>query len=395
MRPIYLALAVWVLASAVVMAAMPSEDVRCVQTFLADTAFDPGAADGVLGNKTVQAGNGFLKQFGLGENLPALSADTAAAWCVYVQSDAARDIVEIAAIRVYAVDLKELAAIDDGVGPVPFDFSRFKVTDRYDGLRCRYAIAMPLRSAEGEFTIAGGHLVFDKGQWFTGGLASPEVFQRFNLALTEDGEMVGKLPVFANRIDAGEVAKEPGMTIVAGKDGSLGADIPTGSINLDINNSNRGLLQVLNCVPDGQPFQGQYAFDFNKYKIDERLDGVDCSVTLNRRQGSGPSAKIESIGYAMFNLVKGHFDFTFGSWSTGSPASLDHFETANLAITKDRRVVGIWDIWPMFQDKAKWPPATVIMTGKEGKLGSPLPEGELVFQPDLGTDVVMNVQGCH
>jgi hypothetical protein len=159
----------------------------------------------------------------------------------------------LAELKNYPIEPLKLPDIDDGTGPLKFDFRPYKLASRFDGSECRFSIRRFVEKVEeigkGTFSIKGGHLNFDRAVWLTGGDATPETYKRANLALTENAELVGRLPVFNLFLEPGMVTPEPHMVTVRTKDGKLGKTDLVGSVKLAIEPGMQGEFAVLDCTP--------------------------------------------------------------------------------------------------------------------------------------------------
>lgn len=86
-RVFSISIALWLVATSVAIAA--SDTVRCVQNELNDLGYDAGAADGLLGGKTISAGDkyiAYMKANNPGWNMPRLNKGNADHWCRSVAS---------------------------------------------------------------------------------------------------------------------------------------------------------------------------------------------------------------------------------------------------------------------------------------------------------------------
>lgn len=366
-----------------------ASDFACVTTYLADTAYQPAPGSE---EPAILESAAFLRQrLDLADRLPELSSETVDQWCQFIASPEGEFLRAVAALQLYPIRLEGLEEIDDGVGPMPFDFRKYTLATRYDGLECGYVVAGPLHKAEGQFSIDGGHFRFHDGKWQIGPGASLDVFDRFNVAITEQGALVGKLPLYLNVVAEGEVAQETHTVALNGKQGLLGQTVPVGSVDLPVDVNAQLKFHVVNCWPPGEAPPDQYAFDFSKFKVDETIDKVTCTVEMTHVENppAGP------IGIVLMDFNKGFGSFGFGSYSNGNPSSA--FRTANLAVTKDRRLVGILDLWWMYQEPGKVkPPALIVLSGKEGKLDKASLKGTLtVTDDDADSKSTLTIARCN
>jgi hypothetical protein len=361
-------------------------DYTCVKTFLAGTAYEVGKKAKPADIEKVA--ERFRITLELSAQLPLLSSESVATWCSFLQGAGADELHKLAKLKVYTVDLSKLAAIDDGIGPVPFDFRRYKLATRYDGLDCRFVIADPLVKARGQFSIWRGKLTFHDSEWFIGGIAKPETFGRFNLALTEDGKLVGKAPIFLNVVDQGEVAQEAHSTVLDGKQGALGKDIPLGIIRLPVDVDAPVKFYIVGCVSAGEEHPKQYAVDWGKNQIDTGFDGKNCSVTM---KSLDPDPY--DMGSFLISFEKGVGKFKTTYWSTRAPATAG--DTAIFAMTTDRHLLGLFDAWRMFQESGQIrPPALLQFAGKEAALSKDY-SGNYKFYADKNANVGFTVARCR
>jgi hypothetical protein len=158
----------------------------------------------------------------------------------------------LAELKSYPIGPLKLPEIDDGTGPLKFDFRPYKIASRFDGLRCRFSIRRFLDKVEelgrGKFLVKDGHLNFENAVWLTGGDATPETYKRANLALTENGELVGRLPVFSLFLEPGMVTPEARLVTVRTKDSKLGKTDLVGAVKLNIEPGLEGEIAVLWCT---------------------------------------------------------------------------------------------------------------------------------------------------
>ena len=145
---------------------------------------------------------------------------------------------------------------------------------------------------------------------------------------------------------------------------------------------------VVGCVKDGQPPDEQYAFDFSGFKIDESVDNLICAVRIDSLDPDP-----YTVGSGAIEFSKGRGKFGFGVWSTRSPDST--FKRANLAITTDRRLVGLIDVWRMYQEAGQFrPPALVVLGGKDKPLQKDL-SGTLNVYTDKNASVGITLRNCR
>lgn len=197
------------------MAFAVNADVRCVQEYLSESAFDPGPIDGAWGRKTATALEGFVAQVGI--NIEGgLGKDNASEQCRVFQADTAGKLLLLGKYRHYpaTVDQELLKDID----PTFFDFSGMEIYDGPD-LKCGFQLLLdgPKRGerwnrVKGRLEIVSGRLKIENHAWSLGHdqVANESYLQeRSNLALLSSGRVVGRMPFFWKHIQEGEVSNSP------------------------------------------------------------------------------------------------------------------------------------------------------------------------------------------
>ena len=212
LRPVLLA----ILGAAAIIGAPVHADTRCVQEFLKETAFDPGPVDGLWGKKTATAASAFLQQVGE-EGRFEVSKGATGQLCDFMTGGRRAGLLAAAKYRVYAVDINP-EDLPDSSGMTRFDFSKVNV-NRELTITCHFNFTRQPKEeghyrkpmGNGWVEIENGVLYFDeRHHWYTGGLAESEyLIEEANLAVREDGMVVGKTPYFHLVIDPGEVALPP------------------------------------------------------------------------------------------------------------------------------------------------------------------------------------------
>ena len=190
-------------------------DTRCVQEFLSNTAFDPGPVDGLWGRKTAAAASAFLGQVEA-EGQFEVSRDSVGALCAFMTGERRDELLIAARYRVYSIELSP-ESLPDSFGKTRFDFSAVSV-NRDLNSTCLFTFFRKPKEhtrsdmmASGWVNIQDGKLYFDEEhEWRTGGLAeSSYLIEEANLAVQDDGMVVGKTPYFHLFINQGEVALQP------------------------------------------------------------------------------------------------------------------------------------------------------------------------------------------
>lgn len=160
----------------------------------------------------------------------------------------------LADLKVYPVEpIKNLPEIDEGTGRLKFDFSKVKLTDKYDGFQCNVAVLGDVPNSYSQLAAAQfrvvdkGHIEFFNARWFTNGVATPEDLYRANLAITTKGQIVGTMLVF-NIIDKkGDPPHPPQTVVIKASGGTLKPDKPEGDIDFEIPDDTPGRLHILLC----------------------------------------------------------------------------------------------------------------------------------------------------
>jgi len=302
-----------------------------------------------------------------------------------------------AALQLYPIDnIADLPQIDDGTGPLKFDFKPFKIAKRYDGMTCKFALYRidkqePQQLGGGLFAVAGGHLSFSDTEWATGGLATPDSFNRANLAFTEKGELVGMLPVFNLFVGAGMVPPDAVMVTLKTKGGKLGKDMPDGTVNMDIERGMRGQFAVNGCNPPGVTGPILPYFDFSTVKLADNYDGRHCDFAMQRIDGG----QTQELGHGHVAIRKGgHLVFLDGMWETnGSPQS---YREINLALTTTPSIAGLMDFYGLFPDDHSSDPAPFPIKLKgEGTFDKLSLAGDVRFPLYEGAKGVLALTSCY
>ena len=196
--------------------AMPVHaDTRCVQEFLDNTAFNPGPVDGLWGRMTAAAASAFLRQVGA-EGQFEVSKSTAGTLCAFMTGERSEELLSAARYRVFSIDL-DPQDLPESIAKTRFDFSAVKV-DQGLNTSCRFTFfrkpkddPRTQKMASGRVNIEDGKLFFDdRHHWETGGLAEASyLIEEANLAVRDDGMVVGKTPYFHLFINEGEIALQP------------------------------------------------------------------------------------------------------------------------------------------------------------------------------------------
>ena len=392
LRRLALVTLLWLAAALPALAA--KDDAICVQAFLIDSNFLSGTADGSLGPKSLKAAGAFLERTGLGGTLPALSEETAPQWCQFLSSGEAEEQIQLASLTLYDIAIDELPPIDDGTGPMLFDFAKYKLTNKFDGVACTYAMKAIFADGNSHMFVSGslefadgGHVTFTDSQWMTGGLASPEALNRANLAITAKEELVGTMPVFHLFAQEGSAPPQAQIVVLEPKGSELTGEAPQGKVAFDIG-TDRGEMS-LRCKGLNGPVK--MAFDFSPYKLATSYAGYQCNAQIISRF---EDSNIEDpSGQVVFKIdAKGKLNVDFGQWLTKGPQS--SFKEANLAVTRDRRLVGTMDVYAEFPDPDPHPPTTVELDGSESEFNEAL-KGQSRMKINRNTTALFKINLCR
>lgn len=229
-------------------------DVRCVQEFLSQSAFDPGAVDGMWGRKTASALASFIDQAGISVE-GGLGKENTTEICRVFSEDTAGRLLAKGKYRSYAIDID--SAVLANIDPKFFDFSDYEI---YSGpnLDCAFKILREgpevggiFRRAEGELEIIDGLLVFNRHAWMIGHdqLANESYLkERSNLMLLKSGQIVGRTPYFWSYIQEGGASKRPVHATLSDRFEPLGA-FPLGNSFFEVPGQHdmTGVLMIRAC----------------------------------------------------------------------------------------------------------------------------------------------------
>ena len=209
------------LIAGLIFGAAAQADVRCIQAYLAETAFDPGPVDGLWGSRTAAALEGFVAQTGV-EIEGGVERANSGAVCEVFTADEDGSLQVLGKYRSYpvAIDTDLLADID----PTYFDFSGFNL---YQGpnYRCQFVTYTTwvskddtYQSGSGVVEIVDGRLVFGRHAYTIGDnpIANQSYLQDMsNLAILDTGQIVGRTPYFWDYTHPGKVALRPSDVVAS------------------------------------------------------------------------------------------------------------------------------------------------------------------------------------
>lgn len=197
-------------------AGVAAADTRCVQEFLAKTAFNPGPVDGLWGRKTAGALQEFLEQVVRDDSYPADRSATGEI-CELITGPRREELLEAAWLRDYGITLDPDSYV--AASPTEFDFSGIDVDTDYSG-QCRFEIwRILVTDNDRSETVAYGTVAIESGtlrfgershHWEVGGLAdSTYLASDANLKIDRTGKIFGKAPFFTHFVGPGETARPP------------------------------------------------------------------------------------------------------------------------------------------------------------------------------------------
>ena len=188
-------------------------NVRCIQSFLSETVFDPGPVDGAWGKKTATA----LKDYASYHQLTLkteIDRKNAAALCTELkafQLPLKAPLVRRFDINIVLKDLEEFT------GRKHLDLSNINVMMMLNQNMCWFWISRQQietkwieELARGEFSVETGRIKFGKNWWNTGGLADSSYLQeQAALVFSDDFLLNGSIPYFHLFVSPGEIAERP------------------------------------------------------------------------------------------------------------------------------------------------------------------------------------------
>jgi len=194
-------------------ATVGNANVRCVQTFLSKTVFDPGPVDGAWGKKTATALADFAEyhkvEFSKGinrKNAPALCDEL-------INLDR---LMDQPSVRRFQVNIS-VGDLENFTGRKQLDVSKLNLMTNATRFGCRFSISRKqIESkkiellASGKFSVEGGIIKFGENSWYTNGLAdSSYLIEQGILALADDYLLHGTIPYFHLFVSPGEIAHQP------------------------------------------------------------------------------------------------------------------------------------------------------------------------------------------
>ncbi len=227
-------------------------DVRCVQSFLAETAFDPGPVDGAWGRNTEQAAVDLFRQLEISLEFE-IHRENSDLLCGFFQSDEGQEIKELAALKDYGLYLTP-EQLSEFSNERIFDFSMIEVA-RDTNVTCAFLFERQVREdpnrielmAMGRVVITNGILEFGDHTWRTGGLADQSYLQNeAAVAIDVEGVVNGVLPYFHLFIDAGEVALPP-QIVQLPREYFPEGNFPEGITTFDVDDWQIGRLILRRC----------------------------------------------------------------------------------------------------------------------------------------------------
>ena len=165
--------------------------------------------------KTAAAASAFLRQVGA-EGQFEVSKGAAGTLCAFMTGERREELLSAARYQVFSIDL-DPQDLPESVAKTKFDFSEVQL-DQGLNSTCRFTFFRKPKEepdieemASGWVDVEDGKLFFDDlHEWRTGGLAEPGyLIEEANLAVQNDGMVIGKTPYFHLFINEGEIARQP------------------------------------------------------------------------------------------------------------------------------------------------------------------------------------------
>ena len=203
-------LAVFIILTA---ATFSDASVRCVQTFLAKTVFDPGPVDGAWGKKTATSLSDFANYHKL-ELTNEINRKNADALCDEIRKF--DQPLNDAVVRRFQVNIF-VDELEKFTGRKQLDVSNLNLMINLSDPECYFRIARKqIESkrvewlASGNFSVEGGVVKFGRNRWQTGGLAdSSYLIEQGALAFADNYLLHGTIPYFHLFVSQGEIAQKP------------------------------------------------------------------------------------------------------------------------------------------------------------------------------------------
>ena len=188
-------------------------NVRCIQTFLSKTVFDPGPVDGAWGKKTATALHDFATYHELkfSNEINRKNAGSLCEELTKFETPITNPIVRRFDVSISLSDLEEFT------GRKQLDVSNFKLMRNFSSNNCRFEISRKQIEtkrvevlASGDFEVTSGLVTFGENRWRTGGLADSSFLkQQGILAFEEEFLLHGSIPYFHLFVSPGEIAQRP------------------------------------------------------------------------------------------------------------------------------------------------------------------------------------------
>ena len=188
-------------------------NVRCIQTFLSKTVFDPGPVDGAWGKKTATALHDYATYHEL--NLSTeINRKNAKSLCEELTKF--ERSIPIPNVRRFDISIS-LSELEDFTGRKQLDVSSFKLMRNFSSDNCRFKISRKQIEtkrvevlASGDFEVSGGLVTFGENRWQTGGLADSSFLKEQGILAFEEGFLLhGSIPYFHLFVSPGEIAQRP------------------------------------------------------------------------------------------------------------------------------------------------------------------------------------------
>ena len=188
-------------------------NVRCIQSFLSETVFDPGPVDGAWGKKTATALEDYASyhQLTLETEINRKNAEGICTELTTLDLKLKEPSVRRFNVNITLKDLEEFT------GRKQINLSKLNVMRELNYSNCRFTISRQqietkrIESlATGMFTIESGLIKFGENSWYTGGLADGTyLIDQGVLVFSDDFKLSGSIPYFHLFVSAGEIAERP------------------------------------------------------------------------------------------------------------------------------------------------------------------------------------------
>jgi hypothetical protein len=245
-----------------------------------------------------------------------------------------------------ALTTEQFASLQEALRP-HYDFSDVALGTKYNGASCLFELSWREGKnvallATGELEVIDGRIRFSNAAWDKELLGDAAAFERAELAVTEDGNVVGLMEVYYLFAGSGQETLPryvtlDGTTTSRGK----GDTAPAGVTLFPIDQVLTGSLAISGC--QSKP---------NAVSI---YEGLKCSFVIDRREGADgiPSILVEG----RLTVSGGQLDFVEEYWHPELRAPADTLKQASLQVTESNGLRGLMDVYFLFGDRGSEPSA--------------------------------------